>query len=39
VDPGVFDGDVAALREHVRGLISAEKQRLDREATTSPGAT
>lgn len=32
VDPAPFGGDVAAFREHVRGLIIAEKARLDAEA-------
>jgi 1-acyl-sn-glycerol-3-phosphate acyltransferase len=32
VDSTRFDGDVAALREHVRGLIAQEKARLDRGA-------
>jgi 1-acyl-sn-glycerol-3-phosphate acyltransferase len=35
VDPRTFAEDVAALREHVRALIVAEKARLDREGTTA----
>jgi len=35
VDPRTFGGDVSALREHVRGLIVAEKARLDLEGTTA----
>ncbi len=35
VDPAAFGGDVAAFREHVRGLIVAEKAHLDREAVAS----
>ena len=32
VDPGTFAGDVHAFRDYVRGLIVAEKARLDAEA-------
>jgi len=32
VDASSFRGDVAGFREHVRGLIVAEKARLDAEA-------
>ncbi|MGZ6141288.1 MAG: lysophospholipid acyltransferase family protein, partial [Myxococcaceae bacterium] len=32
VDPAGFRGDLAAFRDHVRGLIVAEKARLDQEA-------
>ena len=32
VDPTRFQGDIPAFREHVRGLIVAEKARLDEEA-------
>jgi 1-acyl-sn-glycerol-3-phosphate acyltransferase len=28
IDPGQFDGDAAAFRDHVRELIIAEKQRM-----------
>lgn len=34
VDPAAFDGDVAALRDHVRELIVAEKARMEGEAPT-----
>ena len=37
VDPGPFDGDTAALREHVRTLIVEEKQRMERAAAGLSG--
>ena len=36
-DPRIFEGDLAAFRDHVRDLIVAEKARLDQEAR-HPGA-
>jgi 1-acyl-sn-glycerol-3-phosphate acyltransferase len=35
VDPGTFAGDVPRFRDHVRGLIVAEKARLDAEGAAA----